>query len=170
MIASDRVDEGLVVVSDQGALVGLAELPVEPDPAGQGEQALGDPDIDAGQRPATVAFQPELAMMCPVAAPNSPSAATAAVAHAHSATARTIRAPNAKFATVKATIIAPPRQQTHTTPLDTPSLIARKTAGSVKASAAMIGQRYRAARSECVNDITPSNRTAHEKFPVNRNA
>src|ERR1044071_8699190 len=109
-------------------------------------------------------------MMCPFAAPNSPSAATVVVANAHSATARTIRALNAEFATVNATPIAPPTQQTHTAPLVTPSLIARKTDGSVNASAAMIGQRYRAALSEYVNEITPSNRTAHEKFPVNRNA
>src|ERR671915_2046998 len=62
MIASDWVGEVFVVVGDQGALVGLADLPVEPDPAGQGEQTLSDPDIDTGQGAATVAFQTELVL------------------------------------------------------------------------------------------------------------
>src|SRR4249919_3956904 len=60
MIASDWLEELSVVVGDQGALVGGADLPVPPDAGGQGEQPLGDPDIDPGQGPAPVAFQPEL--------------------------------------------------------------------------------------------------------------
>jgi hypothetical protein len=38
-----------VVVGEQGPLVGGADLPVRPDRGGQGQQPLGDPDIDTGQ-------------------------------------------------------------------------------------------------------------------------
>src|SRR5512132_3108089 len=61
MIASDWV-VGSVVVGDQGALVGCTDLPVPPDPTGQGEQPLRDPDPDAGQGAAAVPFQPKLAL------------------------------------------------------------------------------------------------------------
>src|ERR671934_398524 len=60
MSASDWVDGRSMVVGDQGALVGCADLPVPPDAAGQGEQPLADPDPDTSQGPATVAFQPKL--------------------------------------------------------------------------------------------------------------
>src|SRR5919109_1903150 len=60
MIASDWA-VGSMVVGDQGALVGGADLPVPPDPRGQGEQSLGNPDPDPGQGAAAVPFQPELA-------------------------------------------------------------------------------------------------------------
>src|SRR4029453_6442132 len=59
MTASDLV-VGSVVVGDQGALVGRADLPVPPDPAGQREQPLGDTDPDAGRGTPAVAFQSEL--------------------------------------------------------------------------------------------------------------
>ena len=49
-----------MVVGDQGALVGYADLPVPPDRRGQGQQPLGDADIHAGQGASLVAFQPEL--------------------------------------------------------------------------------------------------------------
>src|SRR6266545_946481 len=62
MIASDWVGGVLVVVGDQGALVGRAGLPVPPDRGGHGQQALGDPDVDAGQGAAAVSFQPELVL------------------------------------------------------------------------------------------------------------
>src|SRR5919109_5587922 len=61
MIASDWV-VGLVVIGDQGALVGDAGCPVPPDPGGQRQQPLGDPDPDPGQGPAAVAFQAKLAL------------------------------------------------------------------------------------------------------------
>src|SRR5215211_8570846 len=60
MIASDWVVGISVVVGEQGPLVGGADLPVPPDRGGQGEQPLGDPDIDAGQGASPVAFQPKL--------------------------------------------------------------------------------------------------------------
>jgi len=60
MIASESVDESSMVVGDQGSLVGCAELPVPPDRCGQGQQPLGDPDMDTGQGAAAVAFQPQL--------------------------------------------------------------------------------------------------------------
>src|ERR687898_87203 len=60
MIASDRVVGDLVVVGDQGALVGDTDLPVPPDGRGQGQQPLGDPDPDPGQGAAAVAFQAKL--------------------------------------------------------------------------------------------------------------
>jgi hypothetical protein len=50
-----------MVVGDQGALVGRTDLPVPPDPGGQRQQPLGDPDPDSGQGAAAVLFQPELA-------------------------------------------------------------------------------------------------------------
>jgi hypothetical protein len=59
VIASDWM-ESSVVVGDQGALVGGADLPVPPDRRGQGQQPLGDPDPDPGQGAAAVAFQPKL--------------------------------------------------------------------------------------------------------------
>src|SRR5919204_3426765 len=49
MIASDWVVGDLVVVGDQGALVGDTDLPVPPDGRGQGQQPLGDPDPAPGQ-------------------------------------------------------------------------------------------------------------------------
>jgi hypothetical protein len=60
MIASDWVVGFSVVVGEQGPLVGGADLPVPPDRGGQGEQPLGDPDIDTGQGASPVAFQPKL--------------------------------------------------------------------------------------------------------------
>ena len=52
MIASDWVAVASVVVGDQGALVGRADLPVPPDPGGQGEQPLRHPHgTPAGSRP-----------------------------------------------------------------------------------------------------------------------
>src|SRR5919201_4475434 len=62
MIASDWAGEVLVVVGDQGALVGRADLPVPPDRAGPGEQPLGAADVDAGQGTAAVAFQAKLVL------------------------------------------------------------------------------------------------------------
>jgi hypothetical protein len=41
-------------------LTGGAKLPVEPDPSGQGEQPLGDPDPGALDGTGAVAFQAEL--------------------------------------------------------------------------------------------------------------
>src|SRR5215216_3940570 len=61
MIASDWV-VGSVVVGDQGALVGCADLPVPPDPGGQGKQPLRDPDPHPLRRPAAVLFQSKLAL------------------------------------------------------------------------------------------------------------
>src|SRR5215212_397016 len=49
-----------MVVGDQAALVVDAELPVEPDPGGQGEQPLGDPDPQPLRGVGAMAFQPEL--------------------------------------------------------------------------------------------------------------
>jgi hypothetical protein len=60
MIDSVRVGGGLVVVGEQGALVGDAELPVEANRGGQGEQPLRDPDEHPAKGAATVAFQAEL--------------------------------------------------------------------------------------------------------------
>src|SRR4029453_3022188 len=60
MISSDWA-VGSMVVGDQGALVGRADLPVPPDPGGQRQQSLSDPDPDSGQGAAAVLFQPELA-------------------------------------------------------------------------------------------------------------
>src|SRR5438034_1075567 len=54
------MDEGLVVVGQQRALVGLTELPVEPDRGGQGEQPLGDADEHPAEGTATMLLQPEL--------------------------------------------------------------------------------------------------------------
>src|SRR5918994_2872335 len=51
---------GSVVVGDQRALDRGAELPVEPDPGGQGGQPLGDPDPEALDGVGAVAFQAEL--------------------------------------------------------------------------------------------------------------
>src|SRR5215207_4513238 len=63
MIASDWLADGAsVVVADQRALVGRADLPVPPDRGGQGQQSLGDSDPDPGKGTAAVAFQPELAL------------------------------------------------------------------------------------------------------------
>lgn len=60
MIDSEWMGRMSVVVGDQGALVGLAEEPVEPDTRGQREQPLGDPDEHATKGAATMAFQAEL--------------------------------------------------------------------------------------------------------------
>src|SRR4029453_5426451 len=60
MIASDWVVGISVVVGEQGPLVRGAGLPVPPDRGGQGQQPLGDTDVDAGQGSSPVAFQPEL--------------------------------------------------------------------------------------------------------------
>jgi hypothetical protein len=62
MINSDWMDMGSVVVGDQGALVGLAEQPVEPDTGGQGEQPLRHPHRDPAAGAATMAFQRQLAL------------------------------------------------------------------------------------------------------------
>src|SRR5512132_889337 len=62
MIASDWVVGISVVVGEQGPLVGGAGLPVPPDRGGQGQQPLGDTDVDAGQGSSPVAFQPELVL------------------------------------------------------------------------------------------------------------
>ena len=51
-----------MVVADQRALVGRADLPVPPDRGGQGQQSLGDSDPDPGKGAAAVAFQPKLAL------------------------------------------------------------------------------------------------------------
>src|SRR4029453_11531728 len=51
---------GLMVVGDQGALDRGAELPVEPDTSGQGQQPLGDADPDALDGVGAVAFQAAL--------------------------------------------------------------------------------------------------------------
>src|SRR5918993_5694031 len=51
---------GLMVVGDQRAFDRGAELPVAPDPGGQGQQPLGDPDPDALDGVGAVAFQAEL--------------------------------------------------------------------------------------------------------------
>jgi hypothetical protein len=51
---------GLVVVGDQGALDRGAELPVEPDAGGQGEQPLRDPDPDPLDGVGAVLLQAEL--------------------------------------------------------------------------------------------------------------
>src|SRR3954453_1388212 len=53
--------KGLVVVRGQGSENGLACVPVVPDRGGQGEDALQDPDGDAGDGTATVLFEIELA-------------------------------------------------------------------------------------------------------------
>jgi hypothetical protein len=51
---------GSMVVSDQRALDRGIELPVEPDPSGQGQQPLSDPDPEAVDGVGAVAFQAEL--------------------------------------------------------------------------------------------------------------
>lgn len=61
MIDSDWVGEDSVVVGDQGTLVGLAELPVEPHAGGQGEQALCHPHEHPAKGAAAVLLQPKLA-------------------------------------------------------------------------------------------------------------
>src|SRR3954462_12594529 len=53
--------KGLVVVRGQGSENGLACVPVVPDRGGQGEDALQDPDGDAGDGSATVLLKVELA-------------------------------------------------------------------------------------------------------------
>src|SRR5215207_1147622 len=53
--------KGSVVVGDQGSQDRLAGVPVVPDRGGQGEDALQDPYGDAGDRPAAVLFEVELA-------------------------------------------------------------------------------------------------------------
>ena len=58
VLVGQQVDEISMVVGDQGALVGRADLPVPRDRRGQGEQALRDPDHHSGQGAAAVAFQP----------------------------------------------------------------------------------------------------------------
>src|SRR5215217_6957507 len=50
---------GLVLVGDQGALVGCADLPVPPDPGGQ-RAGVGRPGHPPRQGAAAVAFQPKL--------------------------------------------------------------------------------------------------------------
>src|SRR5262245_3499961 len=56
-----RLTTSLRVVGDQGALVWLAEFPVPPDPGGQGEQPLGDPDVHTGQGAPAMLLQRQLA-------------------------------------------------------------------------------------------------------------
>src|SRR3954454_24317196 len=53
--------KGSVVVGGQGSHDRLAGVPVVPDRGGQGEDALQDPDGDAGDGPAAVLFEIELA-------------------------------------------------------------------------------------------------------------
>src|SRR3982751_2553590 len=53
--------KGSVVVGDQGWDDGLAGVPVVPDRGGQGQDALQDSDGDAGDGPAAVLFEVELA-------------------------------------------------------------------------------------------------------------
>src|SRR5918996_3215997 len=60
MIDSDWIGVGSMVVVDQRTLVGGAELPVEPDGGGQGQQPLGDPDVDPGWDARAVLLQPKL--------------------------------------------------------------------------------------------------------------
>src|SRR5918996_3632935 len=60
MIASDWVGGSSVVVGDQAALVGRAGFPVPPDRGRQRQQPLRHADMDAGQCPSLVTFQPEL--------------------------------------------------------------------------------------------------------------
>src|SRR5215217_5904934 len=62
MVDSDWVDGGSVVIGEQGSLVGDLELPVEPDPGGQGEQSLADADEHPAQAATTVLFQAELVL------------------------------------------------------------------------------------------------------------
>src|SRR5829696_9388770 len=62
MIVSDWVDGASVVIGEQGPLVVGLELPVEPDPGGQGEQPLGDADEHPTQGAATMLFQAELVL------------------------------------------------------------------------------------------------------------
>src|SRR3982751_6556551 len=54
--------KGSVVVGDQGSHDRLAGVPVVPDRGGQGEDALQDPDGDAGDGAAAVLFEVELAL------------------------------------------------------------------------------------------------------------
>src|SRR5262245_5994655 len=60
MIDSVWMGDGSVVEGQQGALVPDAELPVEPDPGGQGEQPLRHPNEHPTRGAAAVAFQAEL--------------------------------------------------------------------------------------------------------------
>src|ERR687891_2929904 len=53
---------GLMVVGDQRGFDGGAELPVAPDPGGQGQQPLGDPNPEALYGVGAVAFQAELVL------------------------------------------------------------------------------------------------------------
>src|SRR5256885_9975399 len=53
--------KGSVIVGDQRSHDRLAGVPVVPDRSGQGEDALQDPDGNAGDRPAAVLFKVELA-------------------------------------------------------------------------------------------------------------
>jgi hypothetical protein len=61
MIDSDWGGMGLVVVGDERAVWLHAQLPVEPDAGGQGEQALDDPGVDPGRGATTMLFQAKLA-------------------------------------------------------------------------------------------------------------
>ena len=56
---------GSVIVGDQGALDRGADGPVVPDRSVEREQALDDPDPQAGWNTATVLFQAELALQDP---------------------------------------------------------------------------------------------------------
>jgi hypothetical protein len=51
---------GSVIVGDQGTLDRGVDVPVEPDPSGQGEQPLGDPGPEALDGVRAVAFQAKL--------------------------------------------------------------------------------------------------------------
>ena len=62
MSDSDWMVGGLVVIGEQGALIGDPELPVEPDDRGQGQQPLTDADIVPAQGAARVLFQAELVL------------------------------------------------------------------------------------------------------------
>src|SRR5918995_4368802 len=61
MIDSDWAG-GSVVKGQQGPLGSDAELPVEPDRGGQGQQSLADADKDPAQGAAAMLFQPELVL------------------------------------------------------------------------------------------------------------
>src|SRR6266511_5928899 len=62
MVDSVWVGAGSVVIGEQGALVGKAELPVEPDHRCEGEQSLAHADEHPAQGAAAMLFQPELVL------------------------------------------------------------------------------------------------------------
>ena len=62
MVDSVWLGGGSVVIGEQGPLGGDPQLPVEPDPSGQGEEPLTDADNDPAQRATTMAFQSKLVL------------------------------------------------------------------------------------------------------------